>query len=145
MDVATSRFGKLAVALQDVIVFDQGLIGLRRCRRWVLLADSQSPALGWLQCVDDGEIALGVVSPRRFAPNFQLRVDRHELASLDLTSPRDAQTVVIVSSRPDGLSLNLRAPLVINVEARKGRQVIAKDPLPVRMMLSPGNELKLTA
>lgn len=145
MDIQTSRFGNLKVLPTDVLLFEQGLIGLRHCRRWVILADAQNPALGWLQSIDEPESALGVVSPRRFVPDYQLRVSRQELAPLALANIRDAQVVVVISRNPEGLSLNLRAPLVINVEARRGRQVIAKDPLPVRLVLPADGGLRLTA
>jgi flagellar assembly factor FliW len=145
MDISTSRFGTLEVAPSDILLFEQGLIGLRHCRRWVVLADAHNPTLGWLQSADEPEAALGVVSPRRFVPDYQLRIARQDLAPLQLASVRDAQVVVVVSRRPEGLSLNLRAPLVINVEARRGRQVIAKDPLPVRLVLPAVGEMRLTA
>jgi flagellar assembly factor FliW len=58
---------------------------------------------------------------------------------------RDASVVVIVSRHVEGLSLNLRAPLVINVEARRGRQVVAKDALPVRMPLVEVESLRMSA
>jgi flagellar assembly factor FliW len=145
MDITTSRFGALEVLPSDILTFDNGLIGLRHCRRWVVLADAQNEALGWLQSIDEPEAALGVVSPRRFVADYQLRVSRQDLAPLQLATARDAQVVVIVSRHPEGLALNLRAPLVINVEGRRGRQVIAKDPLPVRLILPSTGEMRLTA
>lgn len=145
MDVTTSRFGKLQAPPSDILHFEQGLIGLRECRRWIVLADAENPALGWLQCLDDAEMALAVVSPRRFVPDYQLRVAKQDLAPLGLASMRDAQVVVIVSRHAEGLSLNLRAPLVINVATRRGRQVVAKDSLPVRLLLEPAQELRMSA
>lgn len=145
MEITTSRFGVLAVQPSDILTFDQGLIGLRACRRWVVLADAHNSALGWLQSIDEPESALGVVSPRRFVSDYQLRIARQDLAPLQLVHATDAQVVVIVSRHPEGLALNLRAPLVINVDGRKGRQVIAKDPLPVRLILPTDGEMRLTA
>ena len=107
-------------------------MGLEDCRRWVILNDSQNAALGWLQCVEQAHVALGIVSPRRFVADYQLRVDRDDLRSLDLDTLRDAQVVVIASRQENGLTLNLRAPLVINVEKRRGCQVVSKDALPVQ-------------
>ena len=151
MDVITTRFGTLSVDPQDLLIFEQGLIGLEHCRRWVVLTDANNPSLGWLQSLDEGHIALGVVSPRRFVPDYQLRTDRDALQTLELTSAHDAEVVVIASRQADGyqaggLTLNLRAPLVINVETRRGCQVIAKDDLPVQFALSaPSIPLKRTA
>jgi flagellar assembly factor FliW len=145
MEITTSRFGTLVVGSTDILTFEQGLIGLRSYRRWVVLADAQNAALGWLQSIDEPDTALGVVSPRRFVPDYQLRIARQDLAPLQVTSARDAQVVVVVSRHAEGLALNLRAPLVINVDARKGRQVIAKDPLPIRLVLPLNGELRMTA
>jgi flagellar assembly factor FliW len=142
MDIITTRFGVLSVQPQDEIVFEQGLIGLADCKRWVVLTDSSNGALGWLQNLEQGHIAVGVVSPRRFVPEYQLRVDRADLRTLGLTTVRDAEVVVIASRQTDGLTLNLRAPLVINVEKRLGCQVIAKDEHPVQYPLDLQN-LKL--
>ncbi|MCA9236570.1 MAG: flagellar assembly protein FliW [Planctomycetales bacterium] len=145
MDVLTTRFGSLRAAPGDLITFESGLIGLRECRRWLLLADAKNPLLGWLQCVDAPEVAVGVVAPRRFVPEFQLRVSRSEIQPLRLDNLRDAQVAVIVSRQPDGLSLNLRAPLVINIETRRGRQVISKDALPVQYLLPQAEPLRRSA
>ena len=135
MDVITTRFGTLSVPPQDELYFDQGLIGLDECRRWVVLTDSENPALGWLQSVEQGHIALGIVSPRRFVPDYQLRVDRDDLRTLKLATVHDAEVAVIVNRQAGGLTLNLQAPLVINVEARRGCQVVAKDAYPVQFPL----------
>jgi flagellar assembly factor FliW len=145
MEVSTSRFGKLVASPGDVLLFEQGLIGLPNSRRWIVLADAQNAALGWLQCVDDPDMAVGVVSPRRFISDYQLRAGKDDLAPLGLADVRDAQVVVIVSRHLEGLSLNLQAPLVINVEQRRGRQVVAKDPLPVRLTLPLGGGLRMIA
>jgi flagellar assembly factor FliW len=145
MEVVTARFGTLEAPPADVLLFEQGLIGLAHCQRWVVLADSQNPALAWLQSLDDPEMALGVVSPRRFVEDYEFHVSADDLAALGLTLVQDAQVVVIVSRHAEGLALNLRAPLVINVHQRRGRQVIAKESLPIRMMLSAGAQRRRSA
>ncbi len=74
MNVTTSRFGRIAVEPCDVIQFPAGMLGLEDCRRWMLLADTQNDALAWMQCVERPAVALAVVSPRRFVPDYQLRI-----------------------------------------------------------------------
>jgi flagellar assembly factor FliW len=145
MDVVTSRFGALQAAPADILQFDDGLIGLSHCRRWVVLADAQNPALAWLQNLDDPDVALGVVSPRRFVPDYRFRVAPQDLDGLGIADLREAQVVAIVSRHAEGLAVNLRAPLVINVAQRRGRQVVAKDSWPIRMMLSSSDERRLSA
>ena len=146
MNIITTRFGTLTIQPQDELLFEQGLIGLEDCQRWIGLTDSKNPGLGWLQSIEQGHIALGVVSPRRFVPDYQLHVERDDLHSLNLTTIRDAEVVVVASRNETGLTLNLRAPLVINVEKRRGCQVVAKDAHPIQFAINtPAVSLKRTA
>jgi len=135
MNISTTRFGSLAIQDVDVLTFVDGLIGMEDCRRWVLLADAQNPALGWLQSIDRAEVALGVVSPRRFVPDYQVRVARREIQPLGLQSPNDAQVLAIVSHSNGALALNLKAPLVFHIAERLGRQIVARDDHPVQYRL----------
>lgn len=132
MKVTTTRFGTLLLEESDILTFVDGLIGMEDCRRWVLLADVQTAALAWLQSMDRSEVALGVVSPRRFVSNYQVRVARREIQSLGLSRSEDAQVLVVVSHTESVLSLNLKAPLVIHVAERLGRQIVARDDHAVR-------------
>lgn len=136
MHIITSRFGRIEIDAGDVIRFPSGLPGLEDCREWALLADSSNEALGWLQCISQPDVALAVVSPRRFVPDYQVRIPRSELTPLALSDIRQAQVVSVVGTTGASLTLNLKAPIVINVEARTGRQVVASGDLPLRYELN---------
>ena len=136
MRINTSRFGRIDVAAGDVLRFPSGLPGLEDCREWALLADAANDALGWLQSTSRGDVALAVVSPRRFVPDYQVRIPRSELTPLDVADVRQAQVVVVVGTNGTSLTLNLKAPIVINLEARTGRQVVASGELPLQYELT---------
>jgi flagellar assembly factor FliW len=125
MQIQTTRFGIIHVDPDAVLTFPTGVLGLGNCRQWVLLADAHNEALAWLQSTTRAEIALAVVSPRRYVSGYQVRVARGELKSLELKDLRLAEVLVIVSRNEFELTLNLKAPLVINLERRLGRQVIS--------------------
>ncbi len=136
MQIRTTRFGPLDIEADDVIQFPAGLLGMEDCRAWVLLADAQNDALGWLQSTTRPEVALAVVSPRRFVPNYQFRVFRSELSTLELGDVKTAQVLVIVGKQDGTITLNLKAPVVINLQRRQGRQVVANGDQPVQFELS---------
>jgi flagellar assembly factor FliW len=136
MEVNTSRFGSIHVDAEDLIRFPAGILGLEDCRDWVLLKDAQNDAVAWLQSAQRPKIALPVVSPRRFVPNYHIRVAQAELESLDLEDVRTAQVVVIAGRTDRTITLNLKAPLVINMARRLGRQVVTNGDLPVRYELA---------
>ena len=84
MRINTTRFGRIDIDASDVIRFTSGLPGLEDCRDWALLADTTNDALGWLQSTTRGDVALAVVSPRRFVPEYQVRIPRSELSPLEI-------------------------------------------------------------
>ncbi|GDX95258.1 flagellar assembly factor FliW [Planctomycetia bacterium] len=135
MRIHTTRFGRIDVEPADVLNFSSGLPGLEDSRQWALLADAANDALGWLQSVARGDVALAVVSPRRFVPDYQVRIPRSELSPLALADVRQAQVVVVVGRNGTSLTLNLKAPIVINLENRTGRQVVASGDLPLQYEL----------
>ncbi len=135
MEIRTTRFGPVTIESDDVIQFPSGLLGLDGCRSWVLLADAQNDVLGWLQSTTQPEVALAVVSPRRFVPDYQVRVARTQLDPLGLSSLKDAHVLVIVSKNEESITLNLKAPLIINLQRCVGRQVVDNADYPVQYEL----------
>jgi len=136
MDIQTTRFDTVAIEADDILHFPAGLAGLEDCRHWVLLADALNDALGWLQCTARPEIALAVVTPRRFVPDYQVRVARVELTPLAIQQVQDAKVLVIVGKNERSITLNLKAPLIINLDRRLGRQIVANNDYPVQFELS---------
>ena len=145
MHIKTTRFGVLDVSATDKIEFPSGLLGLEDCHQWVLLADAGNPALAWLQSLTRADIALAVVSPRRFVPGYKARVSKSEISELKLQDVRDAELLAVVGKNGDDTTLNLKAPLIINLEARLGRQVIVNGDEPVQYVLHQPQPLRRAA
>ncbi|MEX0867594.1 MAG: flagellar assembly protein FliW [Pirellulales bacterium] len=135
MELKTTRFGVLRVAESDILDFPEGLPGLEECREWVLLPDLRNDAVAWLQSTSSPEIALAVVSPRRFVADYTVRVSPAELQPLGMSSKHDAQVLAIVSVHAGEPTLNLKAPLVINRRNRIGRQVVTNGDMPLQCSL----------
>lgn len=138
LEIATSRFGVVRYEPDDILHFPVGMWGLEDCRNWILLGDDQYQAMAWLQSVDHPRVALAVVSPRRFVPDYRMHVARAELEPLALSDIRDAQVLVVVGRAEHAVTLNLKAPLVINLQRRLGRQVLTNGDLPIRHELTGG-------
>lgn len=137
-EINTSRFGPVRIERDDIIHFPAGVLGLEECRDWVLLGDGQNDAVAWLQSVDKPRVALAVVSPRRFVSDYRIRVARAELESLEFADVREAEVLVILGRADGAVTLNLKAPLVVNLRLRRGRQVVTNGDLPVRYEISGG-------
>ena len=136
MRINSRHFGPVDIEVDDILLFPSGLIAFEDCRHWVLLADAENPALAWLQSVDREELCLPVVSPRRFAPQYQLRVTRGQLQPLCFSQFDQAYVLAVVSQSDGDFTLDLKAPLVLNLDRKLGRQVITVDEQPVALPLA---------
>ncbi|MEO8497179.1 MAG: flagellar assembly protein FliW [Planctomycetota bacterium] len=132
----TTRFGTIQAESEDIFQFPQGLIGLEDFRRWVLLADAENDAVGWLQSTSHPDVAVAVVSPRRFVPEYQVRIPRGELERLQLAELDRAFVLSLVSRNHHGLTLNLKAPVLFNLDRRLACQVVTSDDQPLQWDLT---------
>ena len=136
MKINTSRFGTVDIQPDDILFFKKGLFGFEDCQHWVILGDAGNSAVAWLQSLQNADHALPVVSPRRFLPHYQVKLDPAELEPLHLGSLANTHVLGVVSRDRDVLTLNLRAPLIINLDRRLGCQVITSDTQPIQYELT---------
>ena len=136
MQISTKHFGDIEIEIDDILLFPQGVIAFEDCRHFVLLADPENPAVAWLQSASRAEVAFPVVSPRRFSPDYSVRVTRGQLLPLEFSQFDHAYVLAVVGGSDGDLTLNLKAPLIVNLDRRLGRQVITADEQPVALVLS---------
>ena len=136
MEIQTTRFGKLSIRPEEIIEFPQGLIGFDRHTQWAILADESNDSVGWLQSVQDPSLAFAVVSPRRHIPSYKVRVSPDQASSLRLDADMETFVLVVVSREQGAITVNLRAPLLINLSLQLGRQVITTDEQPLRHVIA---------
>jgi flagellar assembly factor FliW len=136
MQIETRHFGTVTVEAEDFVLFPRGIVAFEECRHWVLLGDVENPMLAWLQSVSRAEVAVPVISPRRFVPDYAVRLVRGQLAPLEFSQFDQVFVLAVVSQSDGDLTVNLKAPLVINLDRRLGRQVITSDDQPVALPLT---------
>jgi flagellar assembly factor FliW len=134
MLIQTSRFGSVDIQPEDILLFSRGLFAFENQRHWVLLADDND-AVAWLQSLSDPEVALPLVSPRRFIPHYRVCLARNQLTPLEMAALDQAFVLVVLSRNQGVLTMNLKAPVIINLDRRIGRQVVTCDEQPLQLEL----------
>jgi flagellar assembly factor FliW len=110
----------------DVIHTPDGLPGFATARSWVLERAQPDAVFGVLRNVDVPAVGLLVTEPWDLAPGYEPDLPVEELARIGIDSP-DQATVLVVATIADDAStvwLNLAAPIAVNVDDRRARQVI---------------------
>ena len=136
MLVQTKHFGEIDLSENKIITFDNGIMGFEEYKRYTILYDSSKeeegrrPAISWLQCLDLKELALPVINPILVKPDYNPYVEDELLNGLgELTEENLAIFLTMtIPSDITKMTSNLKAPIVINADTRKGCQIIAENP-----------------
>jgi len=147
MQIQSTRFGQLEISHSDLIFMPHGLIGFEEYRHWVLLASKESEELAWLQSVALSHVALPMISPRRFVPNYRLQVQRRDLDLLQMHAKDQVYVLASLSKQGNHWTTNLKSPVIMNSTRRLAVQVIAIDdqPLSQPIILTDAQELHKAA
>lgn len=112
-----------------------GLIGFETCRHWVLLSSQENEEVAWLQSVALANVALPVVSPRRFSPNYRVHANKRDLALLHLHTEDQLYVLSIVSKSGATLTANLKSPILLNASRHIAIQLVVTDDQPLALPL----------
>lgn len=129
------RFGTVEVAQDDVLEFPFGLIGLGGAS-YAIFEHQPGSGFYWLHSTDDPALALPIVEPFLFFPEFALKMSEADRERTGIEDPATARLYVTVRAAPDPLQTmaNLRAPIV--VRDGRGYQVLNEhDPAPLQAPL----------
>lgn len=137
MIVNTRIFGEIEVGEDKTIHFEEGIIGFPDCKNFTLIYDEEKGerrSICWMQSLDEPEFALPVMDPLLVKEDYNPMVEDELLKSLGNLNEENLFILVTVTVPQDikEMSVNLKAPLIMNVDERKGSQIITEDDLPVK-------------
>jgi len=107
-----------------------GLIGLSGYENFVIIRYQDDSPFYWLQCVDDPELALVMVSPVLFKPDYDPPVPLSITQDLDVQAAGELTVFVIVTipaGSPQDMTANLLGPVVVNPRSRLAKQLVLDD------------------
>lgn len=129
MTIFTTRFGDVAIVEEDILRFNEGMLGFGNLRTFILLDDPNDEIFAWLQSCEMPDVAFPVLEPELFAHNFKLNLTKHDLATLDAENESQirAFSIITIPENPMNMTANLKAPIIINIQKRVGRQCVLQD------------------
>ena len=138
MVIKTRIFGEVTIDDEKMINFPNGIVGFPELTDFALIHDAEKGNQGgirWLQSVQEPNFAMPVVDPLVIRTDYNPSVD-DEL--LKVIGEGDNLLVLVTITVPTDLkkmSINLKAPLVVNVDTRKAVQVVLEDDFPVKFQI----------
>lgn len=125
MKIKTKYFGEIEIEEENIIDFFQGIPGFEELKKFVLLDIPDQNNFKCLQSIEE-EVAFLLINPWEFFSNYEFDLSDMELGELDIKKEKQMiiYNILTIPNDPKKMSANLLAPIVINVDAMKAKQVI---------------------
>lgn len=133
MQVDTRWFGTVDIDDNKIVTFDLGIIGFEDCKKFTLIYDVEKgdeAAIMWLQSLDEAALALPVMKPEYIMKGYDPVVEDEILNTLGEDIQSANLAVFCTLTVPEDLTkmtINLKAPIIINADTMKGVQLIADN------------------
>lgn len=129
MTIETKVFGEVTIDDNKIIHFENGIVGFPDLTDFALIYDEEKgndAGIRWLQSLQEPAFAMPVMDPLLVLETYNPVVDEEVLKPIGELDVNEMLVLVTVTVPKDLklMSVNLRAPLVINVKERKAVQII---------------------
>jgi len=127
MKIQTSRFGEVEIDESTCFHMVSPILGYESEKTYILIEHSDKSKFKWLQSIKTPELAFAVTSADAFDIDYSFELPESTQETLDINDAEDVlafNIVVIPHENPRASTINLLAPLVFNINNRKGAQII---------------------
>jgi flagellar assembly factor FliW len=129
LTVVLPNLGECTYRETEVIAFPWGLPGFPQLRRFLVLSVTGQEGFVWLQSLDEVKVALPLCDPWSLFADYEAPLPLYAQQSLALQAADDFCTLCVCVIREGAaeMTINLLAPVVINLKARIGRQITLEN------------------
>lgn len=132
MKIQTKYFGEIDLTEEKIITLDKGLIGFDEFKQYTILYDCEKEDgtnISWFQSVDEPTLALPVINPLIVKEDYNPVVEDELLDALGDINEENLVILITMTVPEDikEMTVNLKAPIIINADTRKGAQIIVEN------------------
>lgn len=130
MTITGTRFGDIEFGPTDLLFLKEGLIGFPTLHEFVIVSHKDDSPFHWLQSVQEPALAFLCAVPTHFVPGYNPMLSQGVAESLSLSEETERfvlTTASIPLGRPEEMTLNLAAPIVVNANTRSALQCVLED------------------
>ena len=129
MEIMTRDFGKIEIDKSDIISFNSGLPGFENLKDFVLLPLAEESPFIIMQAVEDPDIAFVTIEPGNLIQDYEFEISDKVEKNLEIDSISNLLilNIITLKDKIENSTANLSAPIIINLAAKLGQQVILDD------------------
>ena len=127
MRMQTKHFGEIEYEPSLAFEFPDGLPGFAQRKKYVvLIEDEEQDTFCWLQSIEDGDLAFALINIYNVLPDYNPMVEKEDIAVLGDLGVNNLLVfnILVIPEDIREMRANLRAPIILNPNTRKGMQVV---------------------
>ena len=129
VNLSTNNFGNLSIEKENIITFEQGLLGFEELKQFAIIDVEECLPFEWLVSVEDPIVAFPILNPTLFFSDYKPSLSKDDLVLLNIKKEKDVEMFCIVTlgKKPEDVTLNLKGPILINMKNKMGKQVVITE------------------
>lgn len=141
MEIISPIYGTISYELDEVIKFEKSIPGFEDAYNFIIKDIDKESSFKILQSIDDVNIGFVLISPFDVEEKYEIKLIDELIDRLNIKDSADVQlySLVTLNSKVENITVNLKAPIVINIKDKKGEQfIVDKEKYKVKHPLMKG-------
>lgn len=117
--------------MEYVYTFEEGLYGFEDLKKFIFtsLDEDSENIFRHMVSKDNPDVGFIVVPPHEIYDNYDIDIDDFELKKIEVLKPEDiiVLSIVLLSKSENKIYVNLKSPIILSVNSKKGKQIILDD------------------
>ena len=129
MKLETKCHGIIEYKEEDVIEFKKGIPGFDELKKFINFPIQDNEVFSVLHSIENSEIGFIVTSPFGIIKDYEINLDDNVIERLRIENEKDVLVLntVTLHSKLENITVNLCAPIVINIKTKLGEQIILNN------------------
>ena len=122
-----TKLGEMDLSEKEIITFEEGIPGFDHLRKFAIVSVARTEPIKWLVSLEDRDVALPIIDPWIVRLDYHVDIPEKDVQDLGIEKNEDVSVwcvVVIPKDKPDDATINLLAPIVVNMKNGKAKQII---------------------
>lgn len=137
MRLFSPALGEIEADESQIFSFPEGLPGFSHLKKFLLIRHREKSPFFFLIAVEEPEIYFILLDPAKILADYQVELTGEQQTLLNLSAETPVLSLNITRIPPEAqeIILNLKAPVIFNLNEKIGRQVILEANYPVRFTI----------
>lgn len=129
MKFTTTYNGEINYEEKDIITIKKGIPGFKELTKFVIVDIEDNDVFKLIHSLEDPSLGLIILSPFEVVKDYEIKLNEEVIKELQIDKQDDVilYSIVTLSSDVNKITANLMAPIVINIKAKLGEQVIIEN------------------